>query len=1204
MPEYKLNIVVTGKDNASASLNQVGGSLRRIGEIAAGIGVAKAIGGMINSMRSLGAEAVTAYANYERLGMALESMVAREMVSTGQAGSMAEALGQSGERAQELLGWIEQLAIKSPFDQQQVADAFRTTLAYGFASDEAQRLNQALIDFTAGTGGSGASMGRIALALGQIRAKGKLAGQEMLQLTEAGVNVREIMTEALGITTEEFVRLQEAGLVPAGEAIEAIISTLERDFSGAAARQAESWAGLLNSLTDLKSITLREFFSGTAQAVQPYVSQLVNLLGDPKIRESIKRVGTNIGDSIGKVLLRFSDILTSLANKDLQGLFDSIGLGPQTAAIITQIVAAMGPFVQMFTTLAGFTGGVLSGIADAINGVVSAVFGAGDGFGAGFTNFLVDVETWGTKAAAGLKTFLGNVELLQQIFVAGQEGDLASAISASMSLPEDWQTIADNVYKFSTKIRDGLTLLSGASAIIASVAQGDTLGALTTWAELPENLQDTGSRVLTFSLQVAGAMAILNATSQTALQAAKTEFEEFTEVAKSFADVAIPQLQTDISLAVTESDNLVTAVQGIGTALKDAFATQEWTDIETHAGDFVTRIADTVSGKLAAPSEEDLASIRTAAETWLQNASGKFAEAINAETVGVFFADLQASLDSVTGISDSAGKFSEWIVGITDSMAAFDSTKWDAFSAGIAGMGGVLISLLTMAQDFAANIDAAAIGSAMTGYVAKMTGGLATAVANAPIFTILTTMQDFLITVMSQLATALGNTENFTRIGEAAGTIVTTLVGEIVSSISDPVKRQELFDAVSSLTESFITAADAAMLGFAVALANYNWGNAAVEIGTIAAKIMGAIVDGMVQAGVPPEGSNRLKETFSPTGPNWYTVLSDAYIEGLMGAARSGEKAANELKNSDFTLEKFFQNSWKNLEKFFFPTAGAAAPGMDEYKNAIQQSSVSVALFTGNVNSFDQAMATAGANTATAVAAMDAFGISAEETAANTQALIDQLATGPGEGLKPSYEIEVEIPPFKAPEIKAPEVALEVEPPKWERFIKPLRWPDIASIQWDNFIRPLKWPPVPFLEWSQFIRTLQWPSISPPNWSQYIPRLRWPEIPPPSWDRYIPKLVWTGTAAPGSAGSGNLIGGNASGSRSWRGGLTLVGERGPEFVRVPRGSQIYSNYDSRMMAAGAGGVSVAVGPVYISNDQDVDELAWRIAKRIDARRRR
>lgn len=47
-----------------------------------------------------------------------------------------------------------------------------------------------------------------------------------------------------------------------------------------------------------------------------------------------------------------------------------------------------------------------------------------------------------------------------------------------------------------------------------------------------------------------------------------------------------------------------------------------------------------------------------------------------------------------------------------------------------------------------------------------------------------------------------------------------------------------------------------------------------------------------------------------------------------------------------------------------------------------------------------------------------------------------------------------------------------------------------------------------------------------------------------------------------------LLGRNAAGSSAWRGGLTWVGEAGPELVSLPRGSQIYSNQESRGMGGG------------------------------------
>lgn len=50
-----------------------------------------------------------------------------------------------------------------------------------------------------------------------------------------------------------------------------------------------------------------------------------------------------------------------------------------------------------------------------------------------------------------------------------------------------------------------------------------------------------------------------------------------------------------------------------------------------------------------------------------------------------------------------------------------------------------------------------------------------------------------------------------------------------------------------------------------------------------------------------------------------------------------------------------------------------------------------------------------------------------------------------------------------------------------------------------------------------------------------------------------------------SSGFGRNIGRNADGTDYWPGGLTWVGERGPELVSLPRGSRVYSAEDSRSM---------------------------------------
>lgn len=63
---------------------------------------------------------------------------------------------------------------------------------------------------------------------------------------------------------------------------------------------------------------------------------------------------------------------------------------------------------------------------------------------------------------------------------------------------------------------------------------------------------------------------------------------------------------------------------------------------------------------------------------------------------------------------------------------------------------------------------------------------------------------------------------------------------------------------------------------------------------------------------------------------------------------------------------------------------------------------------------------------------------------------------------------------------------------------------------------------------------------------------------------------------------------NAAGTASWRGGLTWVGEQGPELVSLPAGTRIWSNAQSVAMAAGGSGVrggdGAALQPIVVQLD--------------------
>ena len=294
------------------------------------------------SIMGFGQQAVGVTVQYERLEMSMSSLVAKEIMMAEKTDDMTEALEMASPRAKELLKWIQELAIKSPFDQQGVAMAFKTAMAYGFTSSEAQKLAKASIDFTTATGASGHVMSQIALALGQIKAKGKAAGQEMLQLVNAGINTNQMLKD-MGYTLEDVSK----GLVSADEFTQQFLDTMEKDFGGAAERSSETLGGLLNTLGDIKEMALKAIFTPVFKAVTPHLGELLG-----KAQQLIPYLEV-IGENLGKMAMFLIENRTAVI---------------QVVGVLTALV---GTFV-----IAINAGTILSGVLAVMTGLVTGLGGA------------------------------------------------------------------------------------------------------------------------------------------------------------------------------------------------------------------------------------------------------------------------------------------------------------------------------------------------------------------------------------------------------------------------------------------------------------------------------------------------------------------------------------------------------------------------------------------------------------------------------------------------------------------------------------------------------------------------------------------------------------------------------------------------------------------------------------------------------------
>src|SRR5690606_13848959 len=161
-----------------------------------------------------------------------------------------ETLLGSADKAERFLRELEVYARKTPFGFVGLQQASRQLLAYGFTAGQVLDMIEPIGDAVAAMGGSNQMFEAIIRALGQIQAKGKLAAQEFLQLSEQGIPAWQFLADMLGVTIPEAMDMASRGMVSSAVAIEAVLTGMTRRFGGAMARQAQTTRGMWERMSD------------------------------------------------------------------------------------------------------------------------------------------------------------------------------------------------------------------------------------------------------------------------------------------------------------------------------------------------------------------------------------------------------------------------------------------------------------------------------------------------------------------------------------------------------------------------------------------------------------------------------------------------------------------------------------------------------------------------------------------------------------------------------------------------------------------------------------------------------------------------------------------------------------------------------------------------------------------------------------------
>jgi len=167
------------------------------------------------------------------------------------------------QAAGKLFGQLKELAVRSPFQFKDLATYAKQLSAYSIPVNELYETTKMLADVSAGLG---VGMDRLVLAYGQIRSASFLRGQEVRQLTEAGIPILVELRKQFvelgeeGITVGDVFDKISKRLVPF-EMVEKVFKNMTEEggkFFEMQEVQAETLKGKISNLTDAYQIMFSE----------------------------------------------------------------------------------------------------------------------------------------------------------------------------------------------------------------------------------------------------------------------------------------------------------------------------------------------------------------------------------------------------------------------------------------------------------------------------------------------------------------------------------------------------------------------------------------------------------------------------------------------------------------------------------------------------------------------------------------------------------------------------------------------------------------------------------------------------------------------------------------------------------------------------------------------------------------------------------
>ena len=188
-----------------------------------------------------------------------------------------EVLTGSVTKAKAIIQELQQLGAVTPFTSTELIDSAKRLNAFGVEGDEVVETTRRLADVA---GATGAELQGLVTAYGQVQAKGRLQGEELLQFQERGVALQEELRKMYGLSGEEFQKALSKGRISA-EAVEVAVKRLTDaggKYANGAIAQSETLQGKFSTLTDGVEQLARTIGAVLTPALKAIFSQAIQVV--------------------------------------------------------------------------------------------------------------------------------------------------------------------------------------------------------------------------------------------------------------------------------------------------------------------------------------------------------------------------------------------------------------------------------------------------------------------------------------------------------------------------------------------------------------------------------------------------------------------------------------------------------------------------------------------------------------------------------------------------------------------------------------------------------------------------------------------------------------------------------------------------------------------------------------------------------------